>query len=61
MLLVVHQYNEKLLKALGLRKLNQTVDQQDNPAIRGMINKVSHLVTVKEHLISSFLNKEVPK
>ncbi|WP_075980333.1 50S ribosomal protein L30 [Bacillus massilinigeriensis] len=36
------------VKALGLRKLNQTVEQQDNPAIRGMINKVSHLVTVTE-------------
>jgi large subunit ribosomal protein L30 len=34
--------------ALGLRKLHQTVEQQDNPAIRGMINKVAHLVTVKE-------------
>jgi large subunit ribosomal protein L30 len=34
--------------ALGLRKVNQTVEQQDNAAIRGMINKVSHLVTVKE-------------
>lgn len=36
------------VKALGLRKLNQTVEQQDNPAIRGMINKVSHLITVTE-------------
>lgn len=36
------------VKALGLRKLNQTVEHADNPAIRGMINKVSHLVTVKE-------------
>ncbi|MBP2242890.1 large subunit ribosomal protein L30 [Cytobacillus eiseniae] len=36
------------VKALGLRKMHQTVEQQDNPAIRGMINKVAHLVTVKE-------------
>ena len=36
------------VKAFGLRKLNQTVVHQDNAAIRGMINKVSHLVTVKE-------------
>jgi large subunit ribosomal protein L30 len=36
------------VKALGLRKLHQTVEKPDNPAIRGMINKVSHLVTVKE-------------
>ncbi len=36
------------VKALGLRKLNQTVVKEDSPAIRGMINKVSHLVKVKE-------------
>ncbi len=36
------------VKALGLRKLNQTVVKEDNAAIRGMINKVSHLVSVKE-------------
>jgi large subunit ribosomal protein L30 len=36
------------VKALGLRKLHQTVVKDDNPAIRGMINKVAHLVTVKE-------------
>lgn len=36
------------VKALGLRKMHQTVEQNDNTAIRGMINKVSHLVTVTE-------------
>lgn len=36
------------VQALGLRKVNQTVVKQDNPAIRGMISKVAHLVTVKE-------------
>lgn len=36
------------VKALGLRKLHQTVEHEDNPAIRGMVNKVSHLVTVIE-------------
>jgi len=36
------------VKTLGLRKLHQTVIHNDNPAIRGMVNKVSHLVTVKE-------------
>lgn len=36
------------VKALGLRKVNQSVEQQDNAAIRGMINKVAHLITVKE-------------
>lgn len=38
----------KTIEALGLRKLNQTVEHQSNDAIRGMITKVSHLVTVKE-------------
>ena len=38
----------KVVEALGLRKLNQTVEQADNVAIRGMITKVAHLVTVKE-------------
>ncbi len=42
------QDQKDTVKALGLRKVNQTVEQQDNAAIRGMINKVSHLVTVKE-------------
>lgn len=36
------------VRTLGLRKLHQTVVHKDNPAIRGMIRKVSHLVTVKE-------------
>ncbi|ADU28430.1 50S ribosomal protein L30 [Evansella cellulosilytica] len=36
------------VKTLGLRKVNHTVVQEDNPAIRGMITKVSHLVSVKE-------------
>lgn len=34
--------------ALGLKKLQQTVVKEENPAILGMINKVSHLVSVKE-------------
>ena len=38
----------KVVEALGLRKMNQTVEQADNAAIRGMITKVAHLVTVKE-------------
>lgn len=36
------------VKALGLKKLNSEVEQQDTPQIRGMIQKVSHLVEVKE-------------
>lgn len=36
------------VQTLGLRKINQSVVQQDNPAIRGMISHVSHLVSVEE-------------
>lgn len=37
------------VKALGLRKLNHTVEKEDTPVIRGMINKISHLVNVDEN------------
>jgi large subunit ribosomal protein L30 len=36
------------IRALGLRRLNQTVEQRDTPVIRGMVEKVRHLVTVEE-------------
>ncbi|MEN6411262.1 MAG: 50S ribosomal protein L30 [Veillonellales bacterium] len=36
------------VKALGLGKVNSFVVQDDNPAIKGMIRKVEHLVTVEE-------------
>ena len=36
------------LRGLGFRRLNQTVEVEDTPAVRGMINKVSHLVVVVE-------------
>ena len=36
------------IKALGLRKLNQSIEHDDNAVIRGMVNKVSHLVVVEE-------------
>ena len=42
------QDQRETVKALGLRKMHQTVVLDDNAAIRGMVNKVSHLVTVKE-------------
>ncbi|MCD5406131.1 MAG: 50S ribosomal protein L30 [Desulfotomaculum sp.] len=43
--------NEKqrvTVKTLGLTKLNSSVIQQDNPQIRGMIEKVAHLVKVEK-------------
>lgn len=38
----------KTVQSLGLRKLQQTVVHDDHPAIRGMINKVKHMVQVNE-------------
>ena len=38
----------KTLKALGFHRLNQTVTHEDCRSIRGMINKVKHLVRVEE-------------
>lgn len=41
--------NQKLtVKALGLRRMNHVVEQPDNPAIRGMIKTVGHLLEVSE-------------
>jgi large subunit ribosomal protein L30 len=39
---------KKTVRALGLRRLQDTVEHGDSPAIRGMISKVSHLVEVEE-------------
>jgi large subunit ribosomal protein L30 len=39
---------KRTLEALGLRKLNQTVEHEATPAVVGMVNKVSHLVSVEE-------------
>jgi large subunit ribosomal protein L30 len=36
------------VRALGLRRMNQAVVQEDNPVIRGMVTKVGHLVEVEE-------------
>jgi large subunit ribosomal protein L30 len=38
----------KVLKGMGLTKLNKTVTLADTPQVRGMINKVIHLVSVEE-------------
>jgi len=43
-----HKYFSKVVQGLGFRRLNQTVVLKDTPEIRGMINKVTHLVTVEE-------------
>ena len=40
--------HKKTVEALGLRKVNKTVELPDNAATRGMIKQVSHLVKVEE-------------
>jgi large subunit ribosomal protein L30 len=40
--------HKETVRALGLRRLNQVVEQPDNPAIRGMLAKVDRLVKIEE-------------
>ncbi len=40
--------HKKTIEALGLRKIGQIVEKQDNPQMRGMIQQVSHLVKIVE-------------
>lgn len=35
------------LRGLGFRRLNQVVELEDTPAVRGMVNKVNHLVRIE--------------
>ena len=41
------QDQQRTLKALGLQRLNQRVTHEDSASVRGMINKVKHLVKVE--------------
>ena len=41
-------YHKKTVEALGLRKISHSVVKKDTPQIRGMIQKVTHLVVVEE-------------
>ena len=38
----------RTVRALGLRRLGQTIEHDDSPSLRGMILKVQHLVEVQE-------------
>ena len=42
------QSQRETVRSLGLRRLHQKVVHADNPMVRGMVNKVSHLVTCVE-------------
>jgi large subunit ribosomal protein L30 len=41
-------YQRECLKGLGLNKMHKTRELEDTPSVRGMINKVKHLVSVEE-------------
>lgn len=44
-------YNRKqrvILRGLGLRRINHTVEVEDTPAVRGMVKKITHLLRVEE-------------
>jgi large subunit ribosomal protein L30 len=40
--------HREILRGMGLRKMHRTVELPDNPAMRGMIAKVAHMVKVEE-------------
>ena len=40
--------HKRVIKGLGLRKVNQVVERPDSPVFRGMVNKVPHLLKVVE-------------
>ncbi len=44
------QRHKATVRALGLRRMNQTVEHVDSPSLRGMLAKVSHLVVVEEQV-----------
>lgn len=44
----VPEKQQKVLQALGLRKIGSSVMKADNEAVKGMLRKVSHLVTVEK-------------
>ncbi|MBN2566395.1 MAG: 50S ribosomal protein L30 [Candidatus Eisenbacteria bacterium] len=43
-----NEKQKKTVRALGFRRLHQTVEVDDTPQVRGMINVVKHLVEVEE-------------
>ncbi|MGC8791999.1 MAG: 50S ribosomal protein L30 [Bryobacteraceae bacterium] len=42
------QKQREIVRGLGLRRLNQVVERENTPAIRGMVRKIPHLVKIVE-------------
>lgn len=45
-----HRDQKDTIRRLGFRRLNQTIEIDDTPAARGMVNKVQHLVEIGEEV-----------
>lgn len=45
-----HRQHKRTLEALGLRRMHQSVTMEDTPQVRGMVNRVQHLVQVEENV-----------
>ena len=50
---------EQTIRSLGLNRLHQTIEKPDTPDVRGMINKISHLVEIESGADNS--NDEEPE
>jgi large subunit ribosomal protein L30 len=42
------EVQRRTIRALGLKRLQQTVEHEDSPTIRGMVHKVRHMLAVEE-------------
>lgn len=43
-----HKFDQKAtIESLGFKRLNESIDREDSPSLRGMISKVKHLVKVE--------------
>jgi large subunit ribosomal protein L30 len=42
------QIHKATIRALGLHRMHQTVEQEDSPTLRGMLRKVAHLVEIEQ-------------
>ena len=40
------EHQKKIVRSLGLRKLNQVVEREDTPAVRGVVAKIPHLIQI---------------
>ena len=45
--IVYPEDQRRTIRALGLRRLHQTIERDDSPTIRGMLHKVRHLISVE--------------